>query len=646
MLTVETIRAALADHGCRPHRNGDGIKALCPCCQTGDNQKHEPALSVKAGTAAPLVYCHASRCAFEIILGALGIESPAPRVAPAQAPKRRTAPAGGPPPDPEPEESPDAKATRCADALWESPHAARLAYLERDRGLSRAVILGAALGFDAERECLTIPVLDASGAVLYIREHRPSGSPKYKSPPGAEAALYGADTLTGLEDGALVLVCEGELDALRARTLGYNAVSGTAGAKTWRDEWSKALARFEVIVCGDADPDGDEMRRKVPASIRKAGGYAQPLAWPEGAPKGEDVTSFTLATPDGPERFRALVDAALSAGNLRSIDLAAALTAPPEPIPWIVAGWLARGEVACIAGDGGVGKSWLSLSLALGLARPDGRFLGMPIQGGPFRVMVLDEEQSERLVSYRLRKLAHGLGISADDVSRLPIRYCINNLLNLDDPERLQSLYREIRRFRPDVILGDSMVRLHGRDENSNQQMAGFFREVIRPIVIRFGVTVGMVHHLGKPGENRKALGTRLRGASDVRNQVDQLWGIERAGDRLTMIHDKCRDAAESADLSLTISDTDDGLGVILAAREADSEADDVLLAALSNAGPAGVLREDLIEAVDAAKVTADPKKTTTRRLGKLHADQRVKRASERQKRRYWTTAYAPESAE
>jgi DNA primase len=69
-----------------------------------------------------------------------------------------------------------------------------------------------------------------------------------------------------------VVVCEGEVDALSALSHGFNAVTGTGGAGTFKDEWAPYVARMEpakqngVVVAYDGDEKG---RANAPDTAEK-----------------------------------------------------------------------------------------------------------------------------------------------------------------------------------------------------------------------------------------------------------------------------------------------------------------------------------------------------------------------------------------
>lgn len=139
-------------------------------------------------------------------------------------------------------------------------------YLHTKRKLSTKVIFEAMLAEHKDR--LRIPVFDADGRLLFskyrVAPWAEKQTPKYIYETGATASLYG----THFDDlGSALFYVEGEMDALACRTLGYNAVSTTGGALTFRAEWGKHFPHRHKIICYDNDETGIKGAVKVAMSL-------------------------------------------------------------------------------------------------------------------------------------------------------------------------------------------------------------------------------------------------------------------------------------------------------------------------------------------------------------------------------------------
>lgn len=106
---------------------------------------------------------------------------------------------------------------------------------------------------------IVIPVHNRKGEILfnkYRRDPNTKEGPKYKYEKGAEASLYGIKTL---KNTGRIFIVEGELDALCMISKGYQALSSTGGASTFKRGWADYLSEkddYEIFVCLDTDDAG------------------------------------------------------------------------------------------------------------------------------------------------------------------------------------------------------------------------------------------------------------------------------------------------------------------------------------------------------------------------------------------------------
>ncbi len=125
------------------------------------------------------------------------------------------------------------------------------------RGLTDEVL--AANGIDWNGSEIVIPVRDVNGVTLFNKYRRnpfaPADTelPKYRYEHGSTAQLFGAQWIFEKPD---VIICEGEMDAMRLQAYGYCAVSSTGGAGTFKDEWLHHFIGRNVYVCYDNDEAG------------------------------------------------------------------------------------------------------------------------------------------------------------------------------------------------------------------------------------------------------------------------------------------------------------------------------------------------------------------------------------------------------
>ena len=185
-----------------------------------------------------------------------------------------------------------------AEVIWTEAGAYVLAYLH-SRGFTDPTIrewkLGAHLVVEEGRvveEYVVIPLPDQHGRPINYRFRSVPGpclrcppealSPecpsckgtgqvakKYRPCTGRPLPLFGSHLLS--PDRTLpVIILEGELDVVAAWEYGYrdNVVTSTAGAGTWKDEWSDLVEPYDAFILGhDSDDAGNAGAEKVATSL-------------------------------------------------------------------------------------------------------------------------------------------------------------------------------------------------------------------------------------------------------------------------------------------------------------------------------------------------------------------------------------------
>src|SRR5216684_5408666 len=181
------------------------------------------------------------------------------------------------------------------------------------RGILDEIINRRFLGWNGSR--ITIPVFNCKGICAFFRLAKDpddkSDSPKMLSSLGSHVDLYGWEVLRLRPKR--VIFCEGEFDRLVLEANGFDAVTSTGGAGTFKPEWIDAFAQIpEVYVCFDCDYAGRQ------GALRVAGMIAQAkiVELPEEADRGGDVTDF-------------FVRLGKTSGDFESL-LSQAQPAPPE----------------------------------------------------------------------------------------------------------------------------------------------------------------------------------------------------------------------------------------------------------------------------------------------------------------------------
>ena len=266
--------------------------------------------------------------------------------------------------------------------------------------------------------------VDDAGTLLYqvlrlepksFRQRRPDGNGGWIWELDQRRVLYRWPDLLKYPDGT-VFFCEGEKDADRVAGLGYCATTIAAGK--WTEECVTALAGRDVIILEDNDNAG---RMKALATAQALHGTAKTIrivSLPDLPEKGDvsdwldadprraaqladvcfgvrvwtpDVAANTTAeaaAKDTRAQTSAESDPTSEAPPLPFINVADWDGATPPEREWVVQDRVPLKSVTLLSGDGGVGKSILSLHLADG----DGtrtRLAQHPADAGPSARSVL-----------------------------------------------------------------------------------------------------------------------------------------------------------------------------------------------------------------------------------------------------------------
>lgn len=162
------------------------------------------------------------------------------------------------------------------------------------RGMAPETIEAANLGYGAGR--IHIPIYDEDADVVNIRMHtiNPQTRDKVTSRFGlGEARLYPIGSLTYQD----ILLVEGELDALIAVQNGFNAISSTGGAKSWRASWDELFVDKKVAICYDNDGDGRKGALKVATQLYEHAANVNIITIPV-EEEGGDITDFFVDDGD------------------------------------------------------------------------------------------------------------------------------------------------------------------------------------------------------------------------------------------------------------------------------------------------------------------------------------------------------------
>lgn len=198
----------------------------------------------------------------------------------------------------------------------------------------------------------------------------------------------------------------------------------------------------------------------------------------------------------------------------------------PLPVPrrdWMIEGWLLRGTVALVTGDGGMGKSLLMQQLATACATGN-EWLGMPVQ--PARSLCLFAEDSRDELHIRQEYINRHYGIDYSDldgVQFLP-RPGHDNVLEVFDRNTDRGtktpLWHEVRgaalAHKAQLIVLDTAADVYGGNENYRTQVRNFIAS-LRGLAIELNGAVILTAH---PSVAGMATGSGISGSTAWHNSV------------------------------------------------------------------------------------------------------------------------------
>lgn len=168
-----------------------------------------------------------------------------------------------------------------------------------------------------------------------------------------------------------VFVVEGEKDADNLARLGLTATSNAGGAGKWRPEYSEALLGANVVILPDNDVAGREHAAEVATALAGSADSVRIVRLPDLPEKG-DVSDW-IAARGTVDQLKNLVAAAPAAASTPETEPQLITTRASDVVPtkvdWLWDQRLPLGKLVVLAGEPGLGKSRITLSIAATVSR-------------------------------------------------------------------------------------------------------------------------------------------------------------------------------------------------------------------------------------------------------------------------------------
>lgn len=136
---------------------------------------------------------------------------------------------------------------------------------------------------------------------------------------GVRRVLYRLpEVIQGVQQGHVIVVCEGEKDVEALRAAGQVATCNPMGAGKWRDEYTEALRGAHVVIVADRDEPGRNHANKVKDSLE---GVAAEIHVVQAA-KGKDAYDHLVVHELPVQAFVAVKQKKVRRGIITSLELA------------------------------------------------------------------------------------------------------------------------------------------------------------------------------------------------------------------------------------------------------------------------------------------------------------------------------------
>ncbi len=197
---------------------------------------------------------------------------------------------------------------------------------------------------------------------------------------------------------------------------------------------------------------------------------------------------------------------------------------------WDIRGVIPTSAPSVVAGKPKSSKTMLLENAAVAATAGMPSWCGCDIRRR-LRVLFLPKEDTERQTRIRFHQLARGLGVDTRELDGW-LQVDCTTPFRFDQKSDVAMMKRTLEKFRADVVVLDSLRRMHSGDENSSKDIAAV-TAAWADIIHHTGAAVVSIHHYGKSGQG--GAGQQLRGSSDLFAFARHVVGIERSGNRLTI---------------------------------------------------------------------------------------------------------------
>jgi len=245
----------------------------------------------------------------------------------------------------------------------------------------------------------------------------------------------------------------------------------------------------------DALPDlGIDEKNKNPSRFSRC----------PGARRGEGLQKL-LAVALGPPSYAAWEALGNGLGLAPPLRVSELYSYDTENDPNTVLGnrWLCRGGSLLVVGQSGIGKSSISMQMAVLWA------LGLPVFNirpvKPLKSLVIQAENDIGDLAEMFQGVREGMGLTQEQMALLE-----ENLVFYRDTIHCGAEFAKtadalIKKHQPDLVWADPLLNYIGDDASQQRVVSEFCGHLLNPICERTGIIWCFMHHTGKPTSDPKA---------------------------------------------------------------------------------------------------------------------------------------------
>jgi hypothetical protein len=201
---------------------------------------------------------------------------------------------------------------------------------------------------------------------------------------------------------------------------------------------------------------------------------------------------------------------------------------PPEPAQWLVKGWWWSRSLGYISGPSKTGKTIIGNDFAVSVAsgKPFLNKYEVEIQGA---VLIVQNENSERTVYDRLRKICHSKGLTSDEISKLPLYMCNNQSVMLDNKLDIALLEQKIKETKCVLCQLDPLYMMVNGSLSKDEYMIPILHELTE-LKNRTGIAFQITTHNRKSSSRDPTVdaGDNMNGTMFQRANHECAWFLRK----------------------------------------------------------------------------------------------------------------------